>query len=80
MALLSLGPRLFPDQWFTRGIADYGQSQCTVVTGFVLVVMVDPAYRSGAANSLTFGIVAAVVIVVFIVWGLARGRSARAAQ
>jgi len=49
IGFLWLAPRFFPDQWFTRGIADYGQSACTVATGFVLVEMADPAHTSGAA-------------------------------
>jgi ESS family glutamate:Na+ symporter len=49
IGLLWLAPKFFPDQWFTRGIADYGQSACTVATGFVLVEMADPAHTSGAA-------------------------------
>jgi ESS family glutamate:Na+ symporter len=47
--LLWLGPRLFPNHWFSRGIADYGQSQGNVATGFILAEMADPAHTSGAA-------------------------------
>ena len=47
--LLWLGPRFFPAHWFDRGIADYGQSQGNVATGFVLAEMADPAHTTGAA-------------------------------
>jgi glutamate:Na+ symporter, ESS family len=50
VGLLWLGPRLFPDQWFSHGIADYGQSQGNVATGFVLAEMADPAHTAGAAR------------------------------
>ncbi|HJS97102.1 MAG TPA: hypothetical protein VJ741_22735, partial [Solirubrobacteraceae bacterium] len=44
-----LGPRLFREHWFNRGIADYGQSQGNVATGFILAEMADLAHTSGAA-------------------------------
>jgi ESS family glutamate:Na+ symporter len=47
--LLWLGPRFFPEHWFDRGIADYGQSQGNVATGFILAEMADPAHTTGAA-------------------------------
>src|SRR5262245_2566016 len=47
--LLWLGPRLFAEHWFDRGIADYGQSQGNVATGFILSEMTDPAHTTGAA-------------------------------
>ena len=47
--LLWLGPRFFPAHWFDRGIADYGQSQGNVATGFILAEMADPAHTTGAA-------------------------------
>jgi glutamate:Na+ symporter, ESS family len=47
--LLWLGPRFFRGHWFSRGIADYGQSQGNVATGFILAEMADPAHTTGAA-------------------------------
>jgi ESS family glutamate:Na+ symporter len=47
--LLWLGPRFFPEHWFDRGIADYGQSQGNVATGFILAEMADPAHTTTAA-------------------------------
>ncbi len=49
IGLLWLGPRFFPGHWFDRGIADYGQSQGNVATGFILAEMADPAHTTGAA-------------------------------
>ena len=46
---LWLGPRFFPEHWFDRGIADHGQSQGNVATGFILAGMADPAHTTGAA-------------------------------
>ena len=48
-ALLWLGPRFFPEHWFDHGIADFGQSQGNVATGFVLAEMADPAHTTSAA-------------------------------
>jgi ESS family glutamate:Na+ symporter len=50
VALLWLGPRFFAEDWFDRGIADYGQSQGNVATGFILAEMTDPAHTTGAAK------------------------------
>jgi ESS family glutamate:Na+ symporter len=49
IGLLWLGPRLFPEHWFDHGIADYGQSQGNVATGFILAEMADPAHTTTAA-------------------------------
>lgn len=51
VGLLWLAPRLFPVHWFERGIADYGQSQGNVATGFILAEMADPAHSTNAAMS-----------------------------
>jgi glutamate:Na+ symporter, ESS family len=48
-ALHWLAPRFFPEHWFDRGIADYGQSQGNVATGFILAEMADPAHTTGNA-------------------------------
>jgi glutamate:Na+ symporter, ESS family len=48
--LLWLGPQFFPAHWFDRGIADYGQSQGNVATGFILAEMADPAHTTCAAR------------------------------
>jgi glutamate:Na+ symporter, ESS family len=52
-ALLWLGPRFFPEHWFDRGIADYGQSQGNVATGFILAEMADPVHTT--RNAMGYG-------------------------
>lgn len=47
--MLWLGPRIHPVDWFEHAIADYGQSQGNVATGFVLADMVDPEQKTTAA-------------------------------
>lgn len=50
LGLLWLAPRIHPTRWFEHGIADYGQSQGNVATGFVLADMTDPEQLTGAAR------------------------------
>ena len=38
-----IGRRLFTKDWFEHSIAEFGESQGNVATGFVMVDMVDPA-------------------------------------
>jgi len=49
VVVLYLGPRIHPRNWFERAIADFGQSQGNVATGFVLADMADPARRTDTA-------------------------------
>ncbi len=49
LGLLWLAPLFFRTHWFERGIADYGQSQGNVATGFILAEMADPSHTTGAA-------------------------------
>ncbi len=48
--MLWLGPRIHAVNWFEHAIADYGQSQGNVATGFVLADMADPAHVTDAAR------------------------------
>lgn len=50
VALLWLGRRFHPTHWFEHAIADFGQSQGNVATGFVLADMVDPERRTSTAD------------------------------
>lgn len=52
-AFLVLAPRMFPEYWFERGIADFGQSMGITVTGLLLLRLSDPDNRSGTLE--TFG-------------------------
>lgn len=54
LALGWLGPRFHRGNWFEHAIADFGQSQGNVATGFVLADMVDPKRRTSAANDYGF--------------------------
>ncbi|WP_234785245.1 sodium/glutamate symporter [Mycolicibacterium elephantis] len=45
-----LGRRFHRTHWFEHTIADFGQSQGNVATGFVLADMVDPQRRTNTAN------------------------------
>lgn len=49
VGLLVIAPRVFPEHWFENALADFGQSQGNVATGFVLCDMADPRRQSGAA-------------------------------
>ncbi len=43
VTLFWLGPRVHHQDWFAHAIADFGQSQGNVATGFALTDMADPA-------------------------------------
>ena len=51
LGMLWLGPRIHVGDWFEHAIADYGQSQGNVATGFVLADMADPDRHTGAARA-----------------------------
>jgi ESS family glutamate:Na+ symporter len=51
IGMLWLGPRIHGANWFEHSVADYGQSQGNVATGFVLADMADPARTTAAARS-----------------------------
>lgn len=50
VTLLWWGRLFHRRNWFEHSIADFGQSQGNVATGFVLADMVDPARKSSTAN------------------------------
>ncbi|MBB3603801.1 ESS family glutamate:Na+ symporter [Mycolicibacterium sp. BK556] len=50
ITLIWLGRRFHRHNWFEHTIADFGQSQGNVATGFVLADMVDPQRRTSTAN------------------------------
>ena len=50
LCVLVLAPRLLPDAWFERSIAEMGQSMGVTATGLLLRV-VDPDYESPAADA-----------------------------
>lgn len=46
-----LAKRLLPDAWFERAIAEMGQSMGVTATGLLLLRVVDPEYKSNAADA-----------------------------
>lgn len=108
IGMLWLGPRIHRRHWFEHAIADFGQSQGNVATGFVLADMADPDRTTNAARaygykqliyepflgggiltafsvpiilqigSVAFGLIAAAVTVLLILWGVLRGTRRRA--
>jgi glutamate:Na+ symporter, ESS family len=51
VGMLVLGPRIHPADWFEHSLADFGQSQGNVATGFVLADMADPERRTDTADA-----------------------------
>ncbi|QJQ95594.1 MULTISPECIES: sodium/glutamate symporter [Halomonadaceae] len=52
--LLVIAPRVIPENWFERGIGDFGQSMGVTVTGLLLMRMADPKNKSGALESFGY--------------------------
>ena len=46
-----LAPRVFKDAWFERAIAEMGQSMGVTATGLLLLRVVDPDYKTAAADA-----------------------------
>lgn len=53
-AFLFLAPRMLPDYWFERGIADTGQSLGVTATGLILLRIVDPELRTPAYQAFGY--------------------------
>jgi len=49
-----LAPRMLPDAWFERGIAEYGMQSGVTATGLLLLRVIDPDYRTPAAEAFAF--------------------------
>jgi ESS family glutamate:Na+ symporter len=80
VVVLLLAPRIHSANWFEHGMADFGQSQGNVATGFVLADMADPDHRTNVANAygykqLTYepilggGLLTAFSIPLIMAWG-----------
>ncbi|MDX5434561.1 MAG: sodium:glutamate symporter [Halomonas sp.] len=52
--LIVIAPRVIPENWFERGIGDFGQSMGVTVTGLLLMRRADPKNRSGAFESFGY--------------------------
>ncbi len=52
--VLFLARRVFKDAWFERAIAEMGQSMGVTATGLLLLRVVDPDYKTPAAEAFAF--------------------------
>lgn len=53
-AFLFLAPRIMPDYWFERGIADTGQSLGVTATGLILLRIADPELKTPAYQAFGY--------------------------
>jgi ESS family glutamate:Na+ symporter len=76
-----IAPRLFPRNWFEHALAEFGESQGNVATGFVMVDMVDPARQTDVVRAYSYrqlitrplvggGFVTALAVPLIATWGL----------
>jgi ESS family glutamate:Na+ symporter len=49
-----IGPRVFSKNWFEHSLAEFGESQGNVATGFVMVDMVDPARQTDVVSGYSY--------------------------
>jgi ESS family glutamate:Na+ symporter len=49
-----IGRRLFPQNWFEHSLAEFGESQGNIATGFVMVDMVDPARQTDVVRGYSY--------------------------
>jgi ESS family glutamate:Na+ symporter len=54
LMVLLLAPRLFPDAWFERAIADFGQATGSTANGLLLLRMADPMGHSQVLEAFSF--------------------------
>src|SRR5262245_21173165 len=52
--VLVIGRRVFEREWFERSIAEFGEGQGNVATGFMMVDMVDPGRQTGVAQGYSY--------------------------
>jgi ESS family glutamate:Na+ symporter len=45
---------VFPKNWFEHSLAEFGESQGNVATGFVMVDMVDPARQTDVVSGYSY--------------------------
>lgn len=81
VAMLWIAPRIHGTNWFEHGLADFGQSQGNVATGFILSDMADPKRATTAATAygykqLTYepllggGLITALAVPIIADFGL----------
>jgi ESS family glutamate:Na+ symporter len=52
--VLVIGRRVFENDWFEHSIAEFGEGQGNVATGFMMVDMVDPTRKTGVARGYSY--------------------------
>jgi ESS family glutamate:Na+ symporter len=52
--LVFLAPKMFPNNWFERGITEYGMQTGVTAIGLLLLRLVDPHYKTDTAQSFGF--------------------------
>ncbi|MGH2533525.1 MAG: sodium/glutamate symporter [Thermomicrobiales bacterium] len=78
---LVAGKRLFAKDWFEHSIAEFGESQGNVATGFMMVDMADPARQTNVVQGYSYrqlitrpfiggGFVTAVSVPNIAAWGI----------
>jgi ESS family glutamate:Na+ symporter len=78
---LVIGRRVFPQHWFEHSLAEFGESQGNVATGFVMVDMVDPTRQTDVVRGYSYrqlltrpvvggGFITALAVPLIHVWGL----------
>lgn len=78
---LVIAPRVFPENWFEHAVAEFGESQGNVATGFVMVDMVDPARQTDVTRAYSYrqlitrpilggGFLSALSVPLIAAWGL----------
>src|SRR5690606_1285293 len=76
-----IAPRVFERNWFEHGLAEFGESQGNVATGFVMVDMVDPQRHTNVVRGYSYrqlltrpflggGFVTALSVPLIASWGL----------
>jgi ESS family glutamate:Na+ symporter len=76
-----IGRRVFPRDWFEHSLAEFGESQGNVATGFVMVDMVDPARHTDVVSAYSYrqlitrpvlggGFLTALAVPLIASWGL----------
>jgi ESS family glutamate:Na+ symporter len=80
-ATLVIARRVFPENWFEHALAEFGESQGNVATGFVMVDMVDPARQTDVVRGYSYrqlitrpvlggGFLTALSVPLIASWGL----------
>jgi ESS family glutamate:Na+ symporter len=75
-----LARRMLPDAWFERSITEMGQSMGVTSTGLLLLRVVDPDYKTPAANAFAYkqilhepfmggGLWTSAAVPLIVIWG-----------